>query len=394
MKQILFISTVNLHTRNGGALATLAYYNAFKHLYSGKIDLALPAEYCYGKFAEAIPVPRRNSFVTYSKIFVGHFHRYRSFFNNYLRKYYTRYDLVVINGGFYAGDMVEMFQSYGLKVIVIHHNYEPEYHLDNKTLPTLGGITSYFVAKNERNAYKKADLNAFLTQSDIFLHQQHYGNAKYQPFLLGVFEPESCFRFPGEQSMDKCNDYHSIVITGSMNSVQTIYGIMDFKSKYFPIVKKILPDWKVIIAGRDPDQKIFQFAHENSNCVEIISNPENMDRVIEKGSIFLCPTNVGGGLKLRLMDGLRNGRAVLTHEVSARGYDRFFNQPFFQVYNDKESFANGLKALSNLVEKDQKYNDKICSIYRSTFSFEAGCERIKALIGLIDSAIGITQNNL
>ena len=385
MKQILFISTVNLHERNGGALATLAYYNAFKYLYGSKVDLALPAEYCYGDYDNAIAVPKRNRLLTYCKVLTGRFHRYKDFFNRLLKKNSTRYGLVVMNGGFYAGDMVEMFQSYGIMVIVIHHNYEPEYHLDNKTLPTFGGITSYFVAKNERNAYLKADLNAFLTQSDIILHQQHYGICKKHPFLLGVFEPESC-SFPGEQTtVERKNASYSVVITGSMNSVQTVCGIIDFKSKYFPIFKKFLPDWKVIISGRNPDQKIVQFADENADCVQVIPNPQNMDEVIAKGAIFLSPTNVGGGLKLRLMDGLRNGLAVLTHEVSARGYDVFFDQPFFQVYKDEESFVNGLKTLSDFVQNEQGYSKAICEIYRSSFSFEAGCDRINLLMKELNS---------
>ena len=54
MKQILFVATTNLQERNGGALATLAYYNAFRHLYGDMVDLALPAEFCQGNFAAAL----------------------------------------------------------------------------------------------------------------------------------------------------------------------------------------------------------------------------------------------------------------------------------------------------------------------------------------------------
>ena len=275
---------------------------------------------------------------------------------------------------------MDMFHFWGIKIIVIHHNYEPEYHLDNRTLLTFWGLTSFFVAKNERNAYKKADLNAFLTQSDITLHKQHYGNGHKPPFLIGVFEPIHQDVFPGEKLLPKNSDIHNIVITGSMDSVQTIRGIMNFKSNYFSIVRKILPDWKIVIAGRNPSSKILNFASQNSDCVQVISNPKDMDAIIARGSIFLCPTHVGGGLKLRLMDGLRGGLAVLTHEISARGYDMFFHRPFFQVYNDKKSFEQGLLTLSDFVGNEEKCGEKICALYRSTFSFEAGCLRVKEMV--------------
>ena len=122
MKQILFISTTNLHVRNGGALATLGYYNAFRFLYGDRIELVLPEEYCFGSYSNAISVPHRKKWVAYLRSLRGHFHRYRDFFMSFLPQNYSRYELVVINGGFYAGDMVKMFQSYGIRVIVIHHN--------------------------------------------------------------------------------------------------------------------------------------------------------------------------------------------------------------------------------------------------------------------------------
>ena len=125
MKQILFIAAANLHERNGGALATLAYYNAFRHLYEDKVDLVLPKEFCHGNYVNAIPVPRRNRLITYLGFFKGRYHRYKDFLFNYLQRNHRQYDLVVINGGLYAGDMMDMFHFWGIKIIVIHHNSGP-----------------------------------------------------------------------------------------------------------------------------------------------------------------------------------------------------------------------------------------------------------------------------
>lgn len=380
MKKILFIATTNLHERNGGALATLAYYNALRACYKDILDIALPSEYCYGDYASAIAIPSRNRFTTIFNIVRGQFHRYKEFFSAFLKKKSMLYKLVIINGGFYAGDMVRMFQVYGIKVIVIHHNYEPEYHMDNRTLPTLGGIIPYFVAFNERKAYRNADLNVFLTSSDISLHYSHYGSCKNKPFLLGVFEPFLEQTYPGENDKLTKRSVSNIVITGSMNSVQTIKGVMDFSNSYFPIVHKLLPEWNIVIAGRNPDKSIYRFAQANSDCVKIIANPLDINEVISDGKIFLCPTQVGGGLKLRLMDGLRNGLPILVHQVSSRGYEAFHGYPFFRIYHDKNSFTDGLKKLVDFIQDNSDYGKDICKIYRSVFSFEAGCQRIKEMI--------------
>ena len=383
MKKILFVGITNFFVRGGGSLATLAYYNAFCHEFGRQnVNLALPAEFCYGPYAFAIAVPPRKRWLTYLKLFQGRFHRYYDFFRKYLKKHHDEYDVAVINGGFYAGDMVKMFQQYGIKVVVIHHNYEPEYHMDNRTLPTMGGLTPFFVRRNERNAYLSADLNAYLTQADIKLHQQHYGNCN-NTFCLGVSEPEKVECFPNERKKVSSISNKNIVITGSMNSVQTICGIMDFKKHYFHIVQELLPDWKIIIAGRDPDPRIQKFASDYSDIIQLIPNPENIDDIISRGSIFLCPTNVGGGLKLRLMDGLRHGLPVLTHSISARGYDAFFGRPFFQIYNSEQSFVIGVEKLKDYI-KGKSEDTKISELYRSNFGFEAGCARVKHMMKLLN----------
>lgn len=382
MKRILFIATTNLNERSGGSLAALAYYNAFQNKFNKIVDLALPEEFCIGIYKNAIPVPRRNKIIAYIDLFKGRLHRYKDFFNKFLTINANNYDLAVINGGINAGDMIDMFQSYGLKVIVIHHNYEPEYQMDNKTNRTIWGLTPYFVAKNERNAYKQADLNAYLTKSDIKLHQTHYGKSKTEPYLLGTFEPQK-EEIIWRNEPKRLESHKNIIITGSMDSVQTVRGILDFKENYFPIFRKLLPDWKIIIAGRNPDSRILDFVNKNPDCISIIPNPQNINDVIAMGNIFLCPTNVGGGLKLRLMDGLRNGLLILTHEVSARGYEVFHNQPFFQIYKDKKTFAQSLSLLTAFYNSNEEYYSKICSIYHSYFSFEAGCKRVNEMISLL-----------
>lgn len=382
MNNILFISTVDIHKKDGGGLATLAYYNAFRLLYGDCVKLAIPSEACHDQFSMAIPIFPRNRFCAYKGILKGCFHRYRDFLVEHLKSYHNCYSIVIINGGFYAGDMIGLCHSYGIRVIVIHHNYEPEYHMDNRTLATIGGITPYFVARNERNAYLKADLNVFLTSSDMALHKKHYGNSRSKFFLLGVFEPQPYHSLLGlgDNRSIKTNSFYRIMISGSMNTVQTIRGIMDFQRHYYPLIHSIFSEYEVVITGRDPNSRILNFEQVNRDHVKVIPNPLNINEIIASGSIFLCPTNVGGGLKLRLMDGFRNGLPVLTHKVSARGYENFMGEPFFRIYEDKDSFQNGLLDLARYVSRVKEYKQDICAKYKEVFSFEAGCSRIAEMM--------------
>ena len=152
--------------RTGGGLANLAYYNAFKHLFPCVVDLAMAEENCIGMYADAIHVPRRGFVKKIIGIVHGEFHRNLAFFRHYVRAVAGKYSCCVINGGVYAGDMINLFHEQGIKVIVIHHNFEREYHLGNRSWKTLWGLNATLLNRIERNAFLKSDLNCYITAED------------------------------------------------------------------------------------------------------------------------------------------------------------------------------------------------------------------------------------
>ncbi len=368
MKRILYICNSDLAVRHGGALCQKAYLNALNKIIPGKVDVVLPEEFCVKEYEEAIKVPKRSILKVITSLCI---HRFKSFMKDFLKENADKYSHCIINHGTYAGDMMDMIHKYGIKIMVIHHNYEKEYHMDNRDALTLKGHYAGFVVRNERNAYRKADVNCFLTKSDLNTFRKVYG---YQGncHVTGVFETD-------DKPLPEVGDFpkeNLLGITGSMNTVQTILGVMDLKDNYFDILKNKMPDWKIIIAGRNPSDKIQQFAQMNNDVIQLIPNPENMDDVVGRCKVFICPTNVGGGLKLRVMDGLRLGLPVFTHEISARGYDDFFDLPFFNVYNDRKSFEKGIDNIMK-IQFNAEMRKHIQNTYLDSFGFNAGMKRFK-----------------
>lgn len=377
MNKVLFIATTNLNNKDGGALGQVGHLASCKYLTNNNLGLVMPEETKGEKYAYAIGAPHRP---LWKSLFSGSIHRYKKFLHGYLSEHQDEYNICIINGGIYAGDMMDMLHSFGLKVVVFHLNYEPDYQMDNKSLWTLRGRIDYFVKKNERKAYLKADFNCFMTTADKELFAKNYGKASAPDAIIGCYETshieQPMVSLP--TSFDK-----AIAITGSMNTLQTLCGIREIRDRYYSIMKEVCPDWNVVIAGRNPADEIYDFERKNQH-VKVIANPESMDDIINNAAIFLCPTNVGGGIKLRLMDGLKHGRPVLVHHVSARGYESLFNEPFFRVYYDEKSFRTGLEDLANYVEND--FNPSvIVHKYLAYFSFEAGTQRYKKVFDTLSS---------
>lgn len=355
---------------SGGGYATLAYYNALNEIFPNNVDGAMPEEFCVGHFKDFIPIPRRN---IWQNIFSFSIHRIKSFIIPFLKKEGEKYGICVINGGVYAGDMMDYIHSFGIKIVVIHHNYETEYYMTNKSLLTLKGKFPYLISYNEKRAYQKADMNLFLTQPDMDTFEKVYGGSKGRNYLIGVFETEK-----REHKPSKCESKYTMVATGSLCTYQTIHSLLGFEMNYFDVLKEFSPSYKLVIAGRDPSREILDLESRHKEDVIVIGSPENMDFVTDMGAIYLCTTSVGGGLKLRLMDGLKRGMAVLTHKVSARGYEPFFSYPYFQVYDNLESFKEGLKTIKEQLDKnDNNFPNEIINTYKKYFGYESGVSRLR-----------------
>ena len=129
----------------------------------------------------------------------------------------------------------------------------------------------------------QSDCNCFLTNGDRALFERYYGTTDTPSVVVGAYEPED----RSIESIESIGVVHkTIAITGSMDTVQTIEGIKDFRKNYFQIFKDSYPEWKLVLAGRNPSAEVYDFANTTCEVIDIIPNPENMEDIIKSSSIF------------------------------------------------------------------------------------------------------------
>lgn len=369
MKKILFIASADLTAKTGGGFANLAFFKTLKNYFGEDVDVipfcnikpvAIPDDYF------ATPKSTLKKILDFPK---GIIHRFNPWIYSFLKEYGNLYQCCIINDGL-KGDVILEIKKYIKTVIVIHHNCEVDFQNDNRRPTTLFGLFPYWVKRNERLSYQLADLNLFLTTNDLHRFKEMYGKLPAnRNKIVGVYLPTD-----EEINVNSSVDSSRLAICGGLNNVQTIKGIQDF-SKFYPLIEDIIgSDFQLIIAGRNPGEYINKFVKEHSH-VNLIANPDNMSRVLMNSGIFICPINVGSGLKLRIMDGLKLGMPILTHEVSSHGYECFWGKPWFKVYRNEKEFRNGLRELKEYCETNDNIRAGIIDSFKSFFSYESGSKR-------------------
>ena len=374
----LFITHHYLSSPGGGTFASRAYINAFAEL-SDEMTLLYPIKEGEGLF-EGIHPKIQCCPVTYNiskwqkalNIFRGKVHRYEDVAQDFLAS--GKFDIVVFDNSKTSFRQIDAAHRYGLKAVVIHHNYEYEYVRDNSPA-IIRPIDLFWIKRVEREAVQKADLNLVLSRQDMLLLSKAFTNGRTDNFaLLGVFEYASHQSPTLNETSAKANHF---IITGNLSAVQTKQSLLPWLNAYFPILKEVVPDAHLIIAGKNPDNALIQLCKERG--IELIPSPVSMAPYLQKATCYICPVDLGGGVKLRVMDGLKNGLPVIAHKVSARGYDQFVEQGCLLPYSDPQSFRQALEQYKHLA---LKRND-ILHTYQRLFTFQAGVDNLRNILAAI-----------
>lgn len=384
--RVLFFTHHYLDDNSGGSFASRAYINAFSEISNTCMlmypDRGIPvSDFIHNKCILKGIKDERNKVQKVIDIYRGRIHRYAAVMIPEIQEF--KPDVVVFDNSRTSAGMLKKVKKLGVKTIVIHHNYEMEYYRGTKPFIAWRLPFMHYMEEAERTAVQYSDLNLTLTDEDKGLLQMHYDSQHASRIAkLGTFEsmPEQSTRSVGVEILPEISKNNlCFAITGTLGSYQTEVSLIPFLEEDYPELLKSLPDSKLIIAGRNPSIKVIN-ACAKYPSVKLIANPKDMQEVISNADVYICPTCVGGGLKLRVMDGLKAGLPVLTHAVSARGYDEFRKANCLFVYHDKNSFRAGLQKLIYAMKQGNLDINSIKNTYTSIFSFESGVQRLREIL--------------
>lgn len=359
----------------GGCYACRNYLEAFTEIFrDARMDVLICQEYLSHANTDEFPCCRfiavkpRGKVSQYLTPLTGVMHRHHAVATRMIGS--GNYDICIFDHNAIAGSLVEVCRKHGVKTIVINHNCEQEYFHDNNTtvkrlllLPT--------VRRNERRSYRQCDCNIFLTDEDRQLFAKLYGPSPTRAIVGGCFL-HKCKTLNDKVLQPFHNDRLRLVISGTIGNLQNIDGIQYFLDELYP---RLPDDIDVTIAGKNPPERLAEKLRDYGN-VKLVANPKDMDAILSECDLFLCTTRLGGGMKMRVMDGLRNGLPVIAHKVSARGYGDFVGDGTMMTFESSEEFSSAVSHFCKAIKNGEVTKQGILSMASKRLSFDACVERI------------------
>ena len=297
----------------------------------------------------------------------GRLHRFGPVFQDVLES--GRYDLVVFHNSKGSRGLIVQAKESGARVITIHDNYELEYTRDS--IPWyLRPLMLPPTVRSERESLLESDLNLTVSASDAAQMRRAYRlPPDCRVEVLGVAE----YKHRDKPASFSEVDDPVFAITGNLSAKQTVDSLVPWLNKYEPLLREMIPDARVIVAGKHPSEALRRLLEGRG--IEVVDTPPAMDAVLARARYYLCPVFKGSGVKLRVMDGLRSGLPALVHRNAARGYESFEGRGLF-VYHDAASFVSALKEMvSAQISKEEMFR-----MFQATFSYESGVLRLKEAV--------------
>ncbi len=372
--KLLFVTHNYLNGDGGSVYASRAFINAFACFRD--VTLLCPVR---GKSSPQeidprvckIPVPydvpRWRKAID---LVLGRIHRYFGILEKFLDE--DEFDTVVFDTCYPSFRMLDKVRKRNCRIICIHHNCQCDYARDSLTFPERP-LMLFWLRRCERQAVRGSDLNLTLTPDDKELLYARYDPCRLSRIeIAGVFE----YKFSDLPVPSPVQD-SVFIITGNLGARQNDDSLLLWLETYYPALKRLVPDAHLIIAGKNPSERLTARCRELS--LELIASPAEMQPLLYRARWYICPNDRGGGIKLRIMDALRTGLPVLTHRMSARGYGPFRDLALF-LYSDLDSFCS---ALSRMIRTEVP-SQSVQEAYRASFSFSSGVSRLERILQEID----------
>jgi glycosyltransferase involved in cell wall biosynthesis len=116
-------------------------------------------------------------------------------------------------------------------------------------------------------------------------------------------------------------DIPSILFVGNFLYYPNIDAALYFCKDIFPLILREVPNARLFIVGNSPPPEIQALGAQNKSNVVITGYVYSLYPFYKSAKVVVCPLRIGGGIKVKILEALRAGRAIVSTSVGAQGLD-------------------------------------------------------------------------
>jgi len=205
-----------------------------------------------------------------------------------------------------------------IATVVTHHNIESQL-MERRAGAEAGQLARRFLQRETRKlcAYEAEKVGAF--DVNIFVSQTD------EKTLLERVQGLSTAIVPNGVDIEyftpsQGTDLPALIYTGGMNMFANRDAVMFFLKDIWPLIKQRVPDVRFFAVGQDPPKDLVALAAMDPQIV-VTGYVSDIRPLVRDASVYVVPLRVGGGTRLKVLDAMAMGKAMVSTSIGCEGLD-------------------------------------------------------------------------
>jgi glycosyltransferase involved in cell wall biosynthesis len=246
-------------------------------------------------------------------------------------------------------------------ILLIEHNIEHMLALQRFMVAVTQQEKLYFWSEYiktlnwEKTMWKRATACVALTNEDKISMERLESNIDVRMIPNGSDHQKKMDDAPPtlvsnnfEHSIIKDNS-PSILFVGNFAYQPNVDAALYFSRDIFPLILKSVPNVKLFLVGNAPPPEICSLT--SNRQIEVSGGVASLIPFYKQTDVVVCPLRIGGGVKVKVLEALGFGKAIVTTSIGAQGLDLSTHRAV-SVADEMTDFAeNVVRLLVNLEER-------------------------------------------
>jgi len=112
----------------------------------------------------------------------------------------------------------------------------------------------------------------------------------------------------------------ALIYTGGMNMFANKDAVLSFLTDIWPAVVAAVPDARFYAVGQDPPRELKVLAEADARIV-VTGYVDDIRPLVRKAAVYVVPLRVGGGTRLKVLDAMSSGKAIVSTSIGCEGLD-------------------------------------------------------------------------
>jgi glycosyltransferase involved in cell wall biosynthesis len=189
---------------------------------------------------------------------------------------------------------------------------------------------------------------------------------------------------PNGPAFDQEATAPTIAFTGTLSYYANVDAVVYFARRVWPIVRRQVPDARLLIAGRTPTRRVKALARPGE--IEVRADVEEMDSVLAEAWIAVAPMRCGTGVKNKVLEAWAAARPVVMTPLATNGLSAI-PDPGATVTRRPADFARAVTTLLGNPERRRQLGRTARERVRTHHSWSTSAEAVSEILETVSNRI-------